>query len=173
MTDTSHISFRQKIKYKFDNIMAAGTIAVIGWLFLISLILIVVTGAIVAFGELTQDTGQTWDFMEATWQSVMRVIDTGNVANDTGWGLRPTMLILTLGGLFSVSILIGVISNGIGNKIDQLRKGRSFVVEQNHTLILGWSEKIFPIISELIIANENQKKPRIAILSLKGKVEME
>ena len=153
--------------------MAAGTIAVIGWLFLISLILIVVTGAIVAFGEFTQDTGQTWDFMEATWQSIMRVIDTGNVANDTGWALRPTMLILTLGGLFTVSILIGLISNGIGNKLDQLRKGRSFVVEQNHTLILGWSEKIFPIISELIIANENQKKPRIAILSLKDKVEME
>jgi voltage-gated potassium channel Kch len=111
--------------------------------------------------------------MEATWQSVMRVIDTGNVASDTGWALRPVMLILTIGGLFSVSILIGVISNGIGGKIDQLRKGRSFVVEQNHTLILGWSEKIFPIISELIIANENQSKPRIAILSPKGKVEME
>ena len=103
----------------------------------------------------------------------MRVIDTGNMANDTGWALRPTMLLVTIGGLFTVSILIGVISNGIGKKLDELRKGRSFVVEQNHTLILGWSEKIFPIISELIVANENQKKPRIVILSEEGKVQME
>lgn len=173
MPATNNITFKQKLKYKFDNIMAAGSIAIIGWLFLLSLLLIVIAGTIIAFGQFTQDTGQTWDFLEATWQSVMRVIDTGNVANDTGWALRPTMLIVTIGGLFTVSILIGVISNGIGKKLDELRKGRSFVVEQNHTLILGWSEKIFPIISELIVANENQKKPRIVILSEKGKVQME
>jgi voltage-gated potassium channel Kch len=168
-----NITFKQKFRYKFDNIMSAGTIAIIGWLFLISLVLIVVTGTIVALGQFTQDTGQTWDFMEATWQSVMRVIDTGNVANDTGWALRPTMLLLTIGGLFSVSILIGVVSNGIAGRLDQLRKGRSFVVEHGHTLILGWSEKIFPIISELIISNENQKNPKIVILSNEGKVKME
>jgi Trk K+ transport system NAD-binding subunit len=167
------ISFKQKFRYKFDNIMSAGTIAIIGWLFILSLILIVIGGAVVAFAAMEQDTGQTWDFMEATWQSVMRVVDTGNVANDTGWALRPTMLIVTLGGLFSVSILIGVVSNGIGTKLDQLRKGRSFVVESGHTLILGWSEKIFPIINELVIANENQKNPRIVILSQIDKVKME
>jgi voltage-gated potassium channel Kch len=54
-----------------------------------------------------------------------------------------------------------------------LRKGRSFVVEENHTLILGWSSRIFLIISELVIANENQTKPRIVILAGKDKVEME
>jgi len=173
MAAKKNIPFRKKFRYRFDNIMSAGTIAIIGWLFILSMILIVIGGLVVSIGEFTQDTGQTWDFMEATWQSVMRVIDTGNVANDTGWALRPTMLIVTLGGLFSVSILIGVVSNGIGGKLDQLRKGRSFVVEHGHTMILGWSEKIFAIISELVIANENQKKPKIVILSQKDKVEME
>ncbi len=168
-----NIPFGKKFRYRFDNIMSAGTIAIIGWLFILSMILIVIGGLVVSIGEFTQDTGQTWDFMEATWQSVMRVIDTGNVANDTGWALRPTMLIVTLGGLFSVSILIGVVSNGIGNKLDQLRKGRSFVVEHGHTLVLGWSEKIFAIIAELVIANENQKDPKIVVLAQKDKVEME
>jgi voltage-gated potassium channel Kch len=80
---------------------------------------------------------------------------------------------VTLGGLFIVSTLIGVLASGISSKLDDLRKGHSFVVEKGHTLILGWSEKIFPIISELLIANENQKNPVIVILGLKDKVEME
>ena len=39
------------------------------------------------------------------------------------------------------------------------------VMEEDFTLILGWSSKVFTIISELVAANENQKKPRIVILS--------
>jgi voltage-gated potassium channel Kch len=54
-----------------------------------------------------------------------------------------------------------------------LRKGKSFVIEDNHTLILGWSSKIFTIISELVIANESQKNPRIVILADIDKTEME
>ena len=83
------------------------------------------------------------------------------------------MLLVTIGGIFIVSTLIGVLSSGIESKLEEMRKGRSFVIEKDHTLILGWSPKIFTIISELTIANENQKKPRVVILADKDKVEME
>src|SRR6185503_10757647 len=79
----------------------------------------------------------------------------------------------TLGGVFVVSSLIGVISNGLEAQMDRLRKGRSLVLEQNHVLILGWSTHVFTILSELVTANENQKKARIVILADKDKVEME
>jgi hypothetical protein len=69
--------------------------------------------------------------------------------------------------------LIGVLGSGIESKLEDLRKGRSMVIEKDHTLILGWSSKIFTIISELIVANENQKNPRIVILADIDKVEME
>jgi voltage-gated potassium channel Kch len=54
-----------------------------------------------------------------------------------------------------------------------MRKGRSRVIERNHTLILGWSSKVYSIIGELIIANENQKNPCIVILADMDKVDME
>jgi voltage-gated potassium channel Kch len=47
------------------------------------------------------------------------------------------------------------------------------VIENDHTVILGWSEGIFTIISELIVANENKQRSCLVILSLKDKVEME
>ena len=113
------------------------------------------------------------NFLEAAWQSFLHTIDSGTVAGDNGWTLRILMLLVTLSGIFIVSILIGSITSGLEAKLEDLRKGRSKVLENNHTLILGWSSKIFSIISELVIANENQKNPRIVILAPKDKVEME
>ena len=57
--------------------------------------------------------------------------------------------------------------------MDDLRKGRSRIIESGHTLILGWSAQIFTILSELMIANENQKNARIVILADRDKVDME
>jgi len=46
-------------------------------------------------------------------------------------------------------------------------------LENNHTVILGWSEQIFTVVTELIAANANQKNSCIAILSKQDKVEMD
>ena len=60
------------------------------------------------------------------------------------------MLIVTIGGLIIVASLIGIISGAFDSKVEELRKGRSRVLENDHTLILGWSSKVFPIVNELV-----------------------
>ena len=62
MAQRNEITFKQKLKYKFDNIMAAGTIAIIGWLFVLSLLLIVISGIVVSIGAFQQDPNQTMGF---------------------------------------------------------------------------------------------------------------
>jgi hypothetical protein len=49
-----------------------------------------------------------------------------------------------------------VVATGLDRKIENLRKGRSIVLERDHTLILGWSETIFTIVNELEIANASE-----------------
>jgi voltage-gated potassium channel Kch len=83
------------------------------------------------------------------------------------------MLFVTLGGIFVVSALIGVLNNAIEGQMERLRKGRSMVLESNHTVILGWSAQVFTILNELMTANENQSNARIVLLANKDKVEME
>ena len=48
---------------------------------------------------------------------------------------------------------------GLEGKLAELRKGRSRVVERDHTVILGWSQQIHTVISEIVAANENQPRP--------------
>ena len=167
-------SFRQKFKYRFDNIMSRGTPAMVGMLFLLSLIVVFIAGAIISTAEFVQEAGsEPLSFGEAAWESLMRTLDSGTMGGDTGTGFRLVMLFVTLGGIFVVSALIGVLSNGLEDQMDRLRKGRSQVLENNHSLVLGWSPQIFTVLNELMIANENQNNARIVVMADKDKVEME
>jgi len=120
-----------------------------------------------------------FSFIEGFWQSLMRSMDAGTVAGDPandngdGWAFRLWGLGVTFGGIFILSSLIGILTSGLEGKLEELRKGKSFVCEENHTLILGWSSRIFRVISELSVANENVQKPRVVILADKDKIEME
>src|SRR5688500_4831047 len=163
-----------RLRYAFDNTLAKGPIALIAWLGVLSLgVILVATGVVVALQIAPANHEGDFSPFEAAWMSLMRTLDPGTMGGDQGWGFRIVMLMVTLGGIFIVSTLIGVVITGMEAKIEQLRKGRSFVMEQGHTLILGWSSKIHTIIGELTIANENQKKPRIVVLADRDKVEME
>lgn len=163
-----------RFRYKFDKLMSKGSGALIFTLGIFSMLLIIIAAIIIMFSQLRPDgTFSDVGVFDALWESFTRAIDTGTGASDIGWGYRTISFIVTLGGIFIVSTLIGVLSAGITSKLDHLRKGKSLVIENEHTLILGWSEKIFTIISELVIANSNQKNPSIVILASKDKVEME
>lgn len=167
---------RQWLRYRFDNTMSRGPIALIGWLAAVSVALIfLITLLVLIFGiGPKDDVGTSLGFFDTMWYGLMRTLDAGTMGGDSGsWPFLFAMLGVTLGGIFIVSTLIGVLSSGIEEKLDELRKGRSFVVESNHTVILGWNPQVFSIISELVIANENQKRPVIAILADEDKVEME
>ena len=172
----SKSTFKEKIRYYFENTMSAGPMGVIRWLAIISILSVLILGFIILIfgikGSLESDTAPL-GFLEGAWKSLMATLDPGTMGGDEGWPFRIVRFISTLVGIFLISILIGTISSGIDEKIDQLKKGRSKVLESNHTLILGWSDKIFSIISEIIEANENQKKPSIVVLSDKDKVEAE
>ncbi|HEV7607859.1 MAG TPA: hypothetical protein VGO61_11010 [Steroidobacteraceae bacterium] len=170
------VTWRDRLRYRFENTLSRGTIAIIGWLALLSAAIVSLAALVLAVMRVGQDPADhehPYGFFEGVWQSMLRTLDPGVVAGDNGWKLRLLMLIVTIGGIFIVSILIGTITSGLESRLAELRKGRSRVLEQNFTLILGWSSKVYSIIGELLIANSNQKDPCIVILSERDKIEME
>ena len=163
-------SLSARLRYAFDNYMSKGTIALIGGLAVASAIIILVISLLVWLTRAAPE----FTFIDLLRMSLLRTLDSGTMGGDEGTPVFFfSMLVVTFGGIFVISALIGVINNGLEDKLDELRKGRSTVIENGHTVILGWSSQIFPIISELILANANQKQPCIVILGDKDKVEME
>ncbi|WP_182523983.1 CASTOR/POLLUX-related putative ion channel [Nocardioides dongkuii] len=165
-----------RLRYWFDNSMSRGTPALIAWLSAATLVLIVVFSLLtMALGLREGDRSTGEGFFAELFQSLLHALDPGTVAGDTGrsWQFIVTMLLLTIGGLFIVSALIGVIAAGIDAKLAELRRGRSIVLESDHTVILGWSDAVFTIVRELTIANESRRRPVVVVLADRDKVEME
>ena len=109
----SRTRFSDRLRYAFDNSMSRGAIALIGYLGLASICLIAFFALIVVLFHIAPKGGDQPGFMEAAWLSLMRTLDSGTMGGDEGWSFRVPMLGVTLGGIFLVSALIGVINNGL------------------------------------------------------------
>ena len=135
-------SLIDRLRYASDEAFAKGAIVLIGWLAVISLIIIVASALLVWLLRLVPEHS----LPQLLWSSFMHTMDAGTVAGDSGsWPYLFTMLAVTMGGIFVLSTLIGILTNGISARLEALRKGRSRVVEVGHTIILGRPEAIFPI----------------------------
>ncbi len=170
-------TLRQRLRYAFDNTLAKGTPALIGWLAVASTFFVAVTALIVMLtgaaplGE--GDQLEPMSFGMQMWNNLMRTLDSGTMGGDRGTTFYLFMMLaVTVGGVCIVGTLIGVISNGVGNQIDELRKGRSLVAEHDHIVILGWSPQIFAVLGELILGNEHRRNC-ITVLADRDKVGMD
>jgi voltage-gated potassium channel Kch len=149
--------------------MARGTIALILGLFVVAAIGVILVTVVVAI--FFRGDAPLSDLL---LNSLMRTLDPGTMGGDEGsFGFLLGMLTVTLFGIFLISALIGIINTGLEGKLATLRKGRSRVVESGHTVILGWSQEVFTVVSELVTANANQGRSAIVILADRDKGDMD
>lgn len=163
----------QKLRYAFESALSAGTWPVMLWLAALVMLLVAAATVFLSLTNIATEAGTDPGPLEDAWQTLLRTLDPGTMAEDSGWPFRLVSLIATLVGVLIVSSLIGLIASAIDSKVSELRKGRSPVLVEGHTLILGWSSKVTTLISELVIANENHRSCHIVILAPMDKVEME
>ncbi len=175
------VTLSQRLRYRFDNLMSKGTMAPILLLFaffffliIILALIIYITGSMPNEEVLGLRSSENYNYIDVLWVTMLHTFDGGVISEDPiNVGFLAFMFVATIGGISMLTALIGIVNSGVSRKMNELRKGRSFVVESNHTVILGWSFQVFQIISELVIANENQKNPSIAVLADKDKIFME
>ncbi|GAA3546783.1 lipoprotein [Nonomuraea rosea] len=169
----SKVTFRERTRYWFDNTMSKGTASLIGWLALVSVGLIVVVAALTLWLAPDEPEGVT-GAGHVLWVALMHALTPSKVASDKGSIAYMTVMFAgSLGGLFIVSMLVGLLSNGLKQKVDRLRRGRSRIVESGHTVVLGWSDQVYTIVAELAKAHASQKGSVIAVLAERDKLAME
>ena len=178
MAKYEKVALGDRWRYWFDGWMSRGTGAIMLLLALATALFVFVLGGIawIIGGLLHQEVGEPDEFdtlWEFLWNALMRTLDAGAMAEDQQWWFRFLMLLVTIGGLVIVAALIGIVSGAFDAKLGELRQGRSKVIERDHTLILGWSNKVFTIVKELVVANESRSRSAIVILADQDKVEME
>jgi hypothetical protein len=165
MNKSKQINWQKRLQYHFDNFMSKGGL---------SLFLALLAGFLAAFVIMTIIRYIAKLFFPDKNISTFFGLIVGVINQLTGLsGLEdnPSVIDLIVGlvtiflGLVLFSSLVAFITQQFEAKIESLKQGKSDVIEENHTLILGFDEKLVDIIEELSIANLSEKKATVVILS--------
>lgn len=161
-----------RLRYAADRLLGLGTLAQVGVLGLLTLAVVGLAALILVAAGIGPE-GRP-GVREAVWLALAHLFDGGTMGGDPpNWPYRAVTLGVTVSGLLLVSALVGLLTTGLVRLLEDLRRGRSLVLESDHTVILGWTPAVFTIVSELAHANAHRRRPRIVVLAEKDKVEME
>lgn len=169
-------TFREKLNYKLERFMSKGGSSIFLSLlvvFICSFLIIILIRFILIkfFPQLDYFD----DFWSDIWITFLQMTDPGNMNQDNTsptW-LKITTVLSGIVGVILLSMLIAFITTALEQMLYDFRKGRGKVIEEGHTLILGWNEKVVDIIRELVIANESERSASIVILSNEDKEIMD
>ena len=141
-----------KIKFYVNSLLGSGSNSLLVWLAVVSFVFVFIVSL------LTWLSGYGGDetFGDLLWNLTMRALMPESI--DAGIGSLPYLLILlllTLFGIFVLSILISFLSAIIDARVREVSKGIQTFPFDGHTVILGWSSRVPAIVEELVLANES------------------
>ena len=161
------MSYYKKLRYKIDKSLSRSIWSVISLLFLLVIVIVLFISSIDYFFI----SHNKASFQNTFLDYVIAAIKGNTVENSTFVNIFiNTAMIGT--SLFVTSVVIGLIVNNLRERIENIRNGRSFVLESNHQIVLGWSQGIHLIIREFLLANENSKNTKLVILDEMNPVQM-
>lgn len=105
--------------------------------------LAIITGALIINGALALFVSGEDSIYSAFW---LAVAGSGldwtfsDKALEGGWNalmVRGVSLMVSVGGMLVTALLLGLVSDAIGEKLDELKRGKAGVLESGHTLIIG------------------------------------
>ncbi|MCF0114443.1 MAG: hypothetical protein HUJ56_03740, partial [Erysipelotrichaceae bacterium] len=148
----NNYTWKERLQYWFDEKMAKGPSALIYLLGVVTVVMVLLLACVYAGIE-----GET--FSSSLWNSFASTVNAWVAYYEDG---SPVYLIVMslagIGGLFITSMLIGILTASIEEKMGQLRKGNSRVIESSHWVILGSVEHSILLIEELIMSLGDEKK---------------
>jgi len=169
----NQVSWQKRLQYNFDNFMSKGGLSVF---------LTLLTGFFAAFGVMTVvryiaewffPNKQVEDYWDLPWEIFVQLIGLRDTGDDANFAAKFVGVITIFVGLVLFSSLVAFITQQFESKLQALRKGKSPVVEENHTLILGFNDRIIDLVKELVVANESEADSVIVILSQQDKEDMD
>lgn len=172
-------SLRQSLRYRFDTFMARGGSSIFLSLVLVFLglfgSLVLLRALVLWWAPAGVDPVMGSALARHAWVLFLQLTDPGNMNQDSGSGVlyKFTAVLAGLSGVIILSMLIAFVTTGLDQLLQGLRKGHSRVIEEDHTLILGWSDRVIEILTELVLANESEPDACVVILADRDKEEMD
>lgn len=167
----TRLGFGKWLRYQFDNSLSKAS-AFVAYAFIALVFLSLFNTGLGIYLQSTPlnvaiDAPDYWEqFFRRMW----------TVLGDVGranWSDRILSLFSWTASTAVNAIVIGFAASSISSAVQRLKAGKSPVVTSGHTLILGWSNRVFPILKELAIAGSNLRKPTVVIFADQDRLVMD
>ena len=87
------------------------------------------------------------------WWAFLHLTDSGYLGDDEGTLLRIVSTFMTIAGVvLFVGALIAIMTQWLNETIDRLEQGFTPIAQNNHVLILGWTNRTAVMVEQLMIA---------------------
>lgn len=136
---------RSLVAYRADQFLTLPPLVQI--LVVLGITLLVIVTFAVALGVLFP-TSADRSFADRLWWAVTLFSDGGTMSSSPS-NQRLLALAVTFSGILAMSFLTAAFASRMSARIDELRSGRSPVVERRHVLILGFDSKVTFLAREL------------------------
>ena len=157
---TEKASFRDRFNYWFDNRVTKGSLGLIKALIAASVALAVLIAGLIILFRFNEE-GEVGSVF---WNSIATVINAWMPYFDEGSpGYLILMSVTAIAGVLFTSVLIGIVTSAIEEKIIEMKRGNSRVLESGHTVILGFYPGEYTLIRQLILAAA--EKPECLVIA--------
>lgn len=155
-------TFREKLLYWFDGKMSGGSLGLIKLLTMVTIAAAVTIACILHMAGVA--AGEADSFASELWNSFASILNSWFPSFEDGWmGYVIMMSLASIFGLLVTSVLIGIISTAMEEKIESLKKGNVRVMEENHIVVLGFEAGEYALIQELVAGAD--KRPCCIVLA--------
>lgn len=144
--------------------------ALVGWLALVCLAVVAPASTLLVWTD-SRAPATFGGKLAAVWRTAGQTLRLGGEA---GPPLRFALsLLLALVALLYVSTLVGIVTSALTERLTELQRGHSTVVEDGHTVVLGWSEQAPTVVAEVLAAHAQRRRGAVAVLADRDKAELE
>ena len=164
------------IKYRFNKAFEKDLLYIIVFFLLLSFIGVTIISTLIflfqKFGVLSENNF----FTETLWQGFRLFFDQNAIfdLSDKNTFLDYFFKFnITIFGILIFSSIIGIVTNLISNRIEELRTGKTKIEEENHIIFFNFSRRLIPLLSELCNAYEKEKQSFVVVSNEEPLVVME
>ncbi|MBP5168214.1 MAG: hypothetical protein ILP14_03315, partial [Oscillospiraceae bacterium] len=142
-------SIKKQLQYWFDNRISKGSLGFIRVLIALSVFLAIIMAALSILFGFQGDRNP----LSVFWNSIATLINGYFPSFEDGsHGYVILMALTAIGGVLFTSVLIGIITSSLEQKIKRLNQGNSPVLEKNHIVVLGFYPGEYTLLKQLILA---------------------
>lgn len=142
-------TMKDRFQYWFDTKMSRGSIGLIRILIIFTVLAVLLSSGLILLFHFAEEG----NFGEVLWNSIATIINAWMPSYEEGsFGYLLIMSLTAFAGLLFTSVLIGIVTSAIEEKIVSLRRGNSRVLEKDHIVILGFTPGEYTLIAQLVLA---------------------